>query len=227
MKTNGTRAAKKSSGTRKIMAAALTSLGLLAACGQPASLPTGTLGTASYAARPELQDADSQAILARYTGDPELLAALQTAYGEGAPAAVTPDVPAVNGLSLASDRLAYIKSVGWGRIGNYDAQYAAYASSRSLPYPGLDWSRDGCSAPDGLGLSYREDFRPACNVHDFGYRNLKVYQRTDANRRTTDEVFHGNMDGICAAKSWYKRPACYTAAYAYYQAVRIGGGSSF
>ncbi|WP_425147865.1 phospholipase A2 [Deinococcus sp.] len=215
-----------------LMAVTLVTAGLLAACGQQASVPqvsadlSGT-AVAGYAARPELQDAGSQAILAQYAGDPGLLAALQTAYGERAAQAVTPDIPALGGLSLTSDRLAYVKSVGWGSVNNYDGQYARYAGSSSLPYPGLDWSRDGCSAPDGLGLGYREDFRPACNVHDFGYRNLKVYERTDANRKTTDEVFHGNMDVICAAKSWYKRPACYAASYAYYQGVRIGGGSSF
>ncbi|WP_407568767.1 phospholipase A2 [Deinococcus altitudinis] len=198
--------------------------GLLAACGQQGSVPVS--GVADYAQRPELQDQGSQAILARYGNDPGLLAALQTAYGERAPEAVQADVPALSGLSLSSDRLAYVKSVGWGSTANYNGQYAAHAGS-SLPYAGLDWSRDGCSTPSGLGLGYTEDFRPACNVHDFGYRNLKVFERTDANRKTTDEAFHGNMDAICAAKSWYKRPACYSASYAYYQGVRVGGGSSF
>ncbi len=214
---------------RNMVTLSVVSVGLLAACGQQANLSAS--GVAAYQLRPELQDADSQAILARYGTDPGLLAALQTAYGERAPEAVQTSLPTLNGLSLGnlsleSDRLSYVKSVGWGNVGNYNGQYAAYALS-ALPSPGLDWSRDGCSAPDGLGLGYREDFRPACNVHDFGYRNLRVFERTDANRKTTDEVFHGNMDVICAAKSWYKRPACYTAAYAYYQGVRIGGGSSF
>ncbi|GGJ75061.1 phospholipase A2 [Deinococcus aquiradiocola] len=197
---------------------------LLAACGQQAT--PAAQDAAGYAARPELQDAGSQAILARYGDDPGLLAALQVAYGERAAQAPTVAVPTLTGLSLDGDRLAYVKSVGWGSVPNYDAQYARY-SVTALPYPGLDWTRDGCSAPDGLGLGYREDFRPACNVHDFGYRNLKVYERTDANRKTTDEVFHANMDGICAAKSFLKRPACYAASYAYYQGVRVGGSSSF
>ena len=209
---------------RNVMVLSVVSAGLLAACGQQAEGPASNV--ASYSSRPELQDADSQAILARYGNDPGLLAALQTAYGERAPEAVQADIPTLNGLSLEGDRLVYVKSVGWGSTANYNGQYATYAFG-GLPYPGLDWSRDGCSAPDGLGLGYREDFRPACNVHDFGYRNLRVFERTDANRKTTDEVFHGNMDVICAAKSWYKRPACYSAAYAYYQGVRIGGGSSF
>lgn len=209
---------------RNVMVLSVVSAGLLAACGQQAKGPDSSV--AAYSSRPELQDADSQAILARYGNDPGLLAALQTAYGERAPEAVQADIPTLNSLSLEGDRLAYVKSVGWGSVSSYNGQYAAYAFS-PLPYPGLDWSRDGCSAPDGLGLGYREDFRPACNVHDFGYRNLRVFERLGANRKTTDEVFHGNMDVICAAKSWYKRPACYSAAYAYYQGVRVGGDSSF
>ncbi|MBZ9750322.1 phospholipase [Deinococcus sp. HMF7604] len=212
---------------RRTLVPAVILSALLAACGQtaPQTAATGS-EVSAYAARPELQDADSQAILARYGNDPELLKSLQEAYGERPTVLSLPAVPALTGLDYASDRLAYVKRVGWGTVSNYNGQYSAYAGTSS-PYTGLDWSRDGCSAPDGLGLGYREDFRPACNVHDFGYRNLKVYQRTDANRKTTDEAFHTNMKTICAAKSWYARPACVSAAYAYYQAVRVGGSGSF
>ncbi len=206
-----------------LLPAAALSLTLMA-CGQTPSQQAAA--PAAYAQRPELQDAGSQAILQRYGNDPGLLAALQEAYGERPGTLTLPAAPAITGLDLNSDRLAYVKRTGWGTVGNYNAQYAAYAFT-GQPYPGLDWTRDGCSAPDGLGLGYREDFRPACNVHDFGYRNLKVYERTSDNRKTTDEAFYTNMKSICAAKSWYKRPACYSAAYAYYQGVRIGGGDSF
>ncbi|UBV41741.1 phospholipase [Deinococcus taeanensis] len=205
---------------RRVLPAVVLSVAL-AACSQP-PLPTAS----DYAARPELQDAGSQAILARYGNDPGLIAALQEAYGERPTTLTYPNVPALGAQDYVTDRLEYVKRTGWGTVPNYNSQYAAY-SSTSLPYTGLDWSRDGCSAPDGLGLGYREDFRPACNVHDFAYRNLKVYQRTDANRLTSDEVFYTNMKVICAAKSWYARPACYSAAYTYYQGVRVGGSSNF
>lgn len=217
----------------KRVLAALCLGSTLAACGQTSSPAPDTRKsqpslTGDYAARPELQDAGSQAILARYGNDPGLLLALQEAYGERPADLQLPAVPEA-GLSaqdLASDRLAYIKRTGWGTVSNYDAQYSAFSATAD-PYPGLDWSRDGCSAPDGIGLGYREDFRPACNVHDFAYRNLKVYERTSANRLTSDEAFYTNMKATCAAKSWYARPACYSAAYAYYQGVRVGGSGSF
>ncbi|WP_216318497.1 phospholipase A2 [Deinococcus aestuarii] len=202
----------------------------LAACGQTpgASTPPTAQGTltASYASRPELQDVESQAILARYGNDPGLLAALQEAYGERPATFERPQAPLISGLDLAGDRLAYVKRIAWGTVPAYNAEYANQAGVNSV-YPGLDWTRDGCSAPDGLGLGYREDFRPTCNVHDFGYRNLKVYERTSANRLATDDAFYANMKTVCAAKSWYTRPACYSAAYAYYQGVRVGGGASF
>lgn len=209
---------------KKLVALSAVFAALLAACGQ--TTPTATQAS-DYAARPELQDAGSQAILARYGNDPGLLLALQEAYGERPAQLALPNLPYMTAQDMASDRLNYVKSVGWGTVANYNGQFAAYSGSTTLPYVGLDWSRDGCSTPDGLGLGYTEDFRPACNVHDFGYRNLKVYERTDGNRKTTDEVFYVNMKTICAAKSWYKQPACYSAAYAYYQGVRVGGGSSF
>ncbi|THF88558.1 phospholipase [Deinococcus sp. KSM4-11] len=213
---------------RHLPLTALCTVTLLAACSHSApTVPQASTSTAPYAARPELQDAGSQTILRQYANDPGLIAALQEAYGERSSSVTLPKVPAISGLDLASDRIAYVKRTGWGTVGNYTAQYAAYATSSTLPYPGLDWTRDGCSAPDGLGLGYREDFRPACNVHDFAYRNLKVYERTDANRATSDSAFYTNMKSICATKSWYARPACYAAAYAYYEGVRIGGGSSF
>ncbi|MPY66078.1 phospholipase [Deinococcus sp. SDU3-2] len=211
---------------RPIPALSLALLPLaLAACGAPPPAPAPSL-TADYAARPELQDPDSQAILARYGDDPGLLAALQEAYGERPADLSRPQVPLLTGQDLASDRLAYVKRVAWGTVAAYNGQYTAYAGT-ARPYSGLDWTRDGCSAPDGVGLGYREDFRPACHVHDFGYRNLKVYERTSANRLNTDDAFYANMKAICAAKSWYVRPACYSAAYAYYQGVRVGGAGSF
>ena len=58
-----------------------------------------------------------------------------------------PTAPAITGLDYASDRLAYIKRTGWGTVSNYNSQYSAYAGT-SAPYTGLDWGRDGCSAPD-------------------------------------------------------------------------------
>ncbi len=216
---------------KRLLAVSAVAVSLLAACGQTtpdasnASAGGGPL-VRDYLHRPELRDASSQAVLAQYGNHPGLLAALQEAYSPQPQAALSWPQVRLGAQDLASERLTYIKRTGWGTVAHYDSQYAAYTGT-ALPYAGLNWTRDGCSAPEGVGLGYREDFRPACNVHDFAYRNLKVYERTDANRKTSDEVFYTNMKAICAAKSWYARPACYSAAFAYYEGVRVGGGSSF
>lgn len=199
---------------------------VLVACGQ-SSPAVQKSWVNDYLDRPELQDEESQAILKQYSHDPLLLKSLQEAYGERPQELKYPQIHLqIDRLDLKSNRLVYIKKVAWGKIARYNQQYAAYAKT-SRPFPGLDWSRDGCSAPKGLGLGYRNDFRPACYVHDFAYRNLKVYQRTEYNRKISDQVFHTNMKSICKAKKWYKRPACYVVAYAYYKVVRIGGKKSF
>lgn len=203
----------------------LALIGFLIACGQSPSSQESLV--VDYLNRPELQDKESQAILKKYGQDPLLLQSLQEAYGERAFELSYPETSShVMPLGLSDDRLEYIKQVAWDTPAYYNEQYAAN-SENSGPYTGLDWSRDGCSAPDGLGLGYRYIFRPACYVHDFAYRNLKVYQRTESNRKVSDQIFHINMKAICKTKAWYKRPACCTAAYAYYQGVRIGGRSSF
>lgn len=204
----------------------VTMASLLAACSQQSGVTAPLVSVASYQTRPELQDPASQAILRQYPENPDLLAALQTAYGERRADQVQPEAPLLHGLGLEEDRLSYIKSVAWNSVSNYDGQYTLYART-NLPYSDVNWERNGCSAPDGLGLGYREDFYPACNVHDFGYHNLGRWEATDENRRATDQNFHSNMDAICADKRWYKRPACYAASFAYYEAVRVGGGPVF
>lgn len=203
----------------------LALIGFLVACGQsPSSQEPLAI---DYLNRPELQDKESQVIIKKYGQDPLLLQSLQEAYGERSFELKYPEIESsVTPLDLSVERLEYIKQVAWNTPDHYNDQYDAYAGN-SQPYAGLNWSRDGCSAPDGLGLGHRDIFRPACYVHDFAYRNLKVYQRTENNRKISDQIFHTNMKAICKTKAWYKRPACCTAAYAYYKGVRVGGRSSF
>jgi Prokaryotic phospholipase A2 len=128
--------------------------------------------------------------------------------------------------SPAEQRLAYVKALAWGDMAGYEAAYADRANTPAL-YPGLNWSRDGCSAPSGLDLGYGEIFRPACNHHDFGYRNLKVLERTPENRETTDHAFYADMRAICGALPPLRQPECGAAALIYESGVRLGGSSHF
>lgn len=213
---------------RRALPAVAVLSAVLMSCGQSTS-PAGAALSApmsSYAARPELQDAGSQAVLSRYGDDPELLRSLQEAYGERPFDLSLPAVPGLSAQDLASDRLAYVKRTGWGSVNNYDAQYAAYRGT-SQPYAGLNWTRDGCSAPDGLGLGYREDFLPACNVHDFAYRNLGREAHTPENRLRSDAALLRNLQTICGSLARAQRPGCLAAASAYVRAVRWRGAEHF
>lgn len=210
----------------------------LASCGQQATTPapdqTGSTPAAEksvaeqiseFAKRPELQDADSQAILRDHANDPIMLDSLKRAYGQETStpndAALAAQETGFNQMdTLATGKAGYAQSVAWG-------SYAHYRSEKASPnYSGLNWSSDGCSAPKGMGLGYNDDFRPACDVHDFGYRNLPhliSIPYWPYNRLRTDMAFLRNMQTICAAKAWYKEPPCYAAATAYYTAVKNFG----
>ena len=186
--------------------------------------PTVAEQIAAFAQRPELQDAESQAILKEYANDPLLLQGLKEAYGlpnEGLNAEALALQAGHPGLSSqATGKAGYAQSVAWGSISHYAAE------RRSPNYSGLNWNYDGCSAPSGLGLGYSDFFRSACNVHDFGYRNLPKLISIPYwpyNKARTDSAFLSNMRGQCNSKSWYARPGCYAAAQAYYHAVDIGG----
>jgi len=84
----------------------------------------------------------------------------------------------------------------------------------------LDWSSDGCtlSPDDPFGFV----FLPACQRHDFGYRNYHLQGRfTEDNRLALDNKFHSDMYGICGWNWWCRR-----TADVYYWAVREFGGIS-
>ncbi|WP_261664338.1 phospholipase [Deinococcus sp. Marseille-Q6407] len=126
-------------------------------------------------------------------------------------------------LARSSEAVALIKQLGWGT-----PEALAAARPRLEPlWPELDWEGNGCSTPKGLDLGHREDFTPACNVHDFAYHNLRVLEPTAANRRASDEAFRRNLWAICERKPANAQLSCYSAAAAYYAAVRLRGSTRF
>ena len=93
---------------------------------------------------------------------------------------------------------------------------------------GPNYKTDGCSSvPDYV-------FFDACAQHDFGYRNLPLFQqfRSEKYRRLADERFYSNMKARCDSKygSWYEktqRKYCKGVAYAYFIGVtKITDGGS-
>jgi Prokaryotic phospholipase A2 len=173
-----------------------------------------------YASRAELRDSQSQFLLARFAGNPGLTLALQEVYGE-VPAPLQPQVG-----PLPVGRLDFIKAVAWGTAEQFESVERQRELIDTL-HPGLDWKTDGCSTPPGVNFGYHEAFRPACLVHDFGYHNLRVMERTPGNREKTDLAFYANMKSVCNRRLPPERPSCYVVAFVYEEGVRIGGVTGF
>ncbi|KAK4139966.1 secretory phospholipase [Dichotomopilus funicola] len=97
----------------------------------------------------------------------------------------------------------------------FDISLPAFTSRRNArDPPTLIWDSDGCSdSPDN---PFGFPFVPACQRHDFGYRNYKAQNRfTDAGKLSIDNNFKDDAVGVCEA-----------LADVYYAAVRAFGGST-
>jgi len=90
--------------------------------------------------------------------------------------------------------------------------------------PRMDYSDDGCSVPVLGARADIFDFSPACERHDFGYRNSKRLGLFDVYKRRIDAVFASDLFDACKEVIVFAREQCKTTAAAYYSAVRVGGG---
>lgn len=147
-------------------------------------------------------------------------------------------------LGATSPRAQYVVDIAMGSSAQYRSARNAYWPIQngalqwrtlSVPYAGISWESDGCSAP-GMMLVWNLTFAAACDLHDFGYSNvgielsLDAINRPDANvvrdhewlRKAVDDQFLRNMRAICATSSL---TGCSTVANTYYNAVREYGGS--
>ncbi|KAG6020429.1 hypothetical protein E4U41_002838 [Claviceps citrina] len=96
------------------------------------------------------------------------------------------------------------------------------ARNRRVPAD-LDWSSDECSnSPDN---PFGFPFQPACERHDFGYRNYKAQGRfTPSSRSAIDSNLRSDLYYQC--DSVVAKKVCTALADVYYAAVRAFGGSS-
>jgi hypothetical protein len=88
----------------------------------------------------------------------------------------------------------------------------------------FDWSTDYCSASPDKPLGF--DFTLSCWHHDFGYRNYKAIGAFPANKARVDDMFYADLKRKCATYSSVVRPACYSLAWTYYEAVHNFGSLS-
>ena len=99
-------------------------------------------------------------------------------------------------------------SNAWNSARNNQGAWADY---------GFDWSTDYCSSSPDQPLGF--DFRLPCWHHDFGYRNYKSVGQFPANKSRIDSYFYYDMKTKCATYNVFVRPACYSLAWTYYEAV--------
>jgi Prokaryotic phospholipase A2 len=135
-------------------------------------------------------------------------ACLLTVLGLAAPAvAVTQE-----------QRLAVLSSWTQTSASSYGAWNSARQNQSGWADYAFDWSTDLCSASPDNPLGF--DFRLSCHRHDFGYRNYKQVGQFPANKARLDDAFYADLKRKCATYASYVRPACYSLAWVYYQAVK-------
>jgi len=109
-------------------------------------------------------------------------------------------------------------------VGSYNAWNSARLNQAAWADYQFNWSTDLCSlSPDNpLGFN----FSLSCHRHDFGYRNHKeMGQFTSGNKARVDSAFYEDLKRKCATYNFFVRPACYSLAWTYYQAVRTFGST--
>ena len=104
---------------------------------------------------------------------------------------------------------------------SYNAWNSARLNQVAWSDYAFDWSTDYCSASPDEPLGF--DFRLPCWHHDFGYRNYKHLGLFSANKDHVDSMFYYDLKTKCATYNAFVRPACYSLAWTYYEAVHNFG----
>jgi hypothetical protein len=100
----------------------------------------------------------------------------------------------------------------WNSARNNQGAWAAYA---------FDWSTDYCSSSPDNPLGF--NFALSCARHDFGYRNYKAAGQFSSNKSRLDSMLYEDLKRVCATYNIIVRPACYSLAWTYYEAVSAFG----
>lgn len=120
-------------------------------------------------------------------------------------------------------KLAVMSSWTQTSVDSYNAWNSARGNQGAWAEYAFDWSTDFCSTSPDNPLGF--DFRLSCHRHDFGYRNYKQVGQFSANKSRLDDAFYADLKRKCATYNAFVRPACYSLAWTYYQAVRAFGNA--
>jgi hypothetical protein len=122
------------------------------------------------------------------------------------------------------DRLAVLTMWTKTSVASYRAWNAARQDQAAWARYGFDWSTDYCSVSPDEPLGF--DFRIPCWHHDFGYRNWAAAGKFAANKDRVDDMFYADLKRSCVTYRPVTRPACYSLAWTYYEAVHYFGTTS-
>lgn len=104
---------------------------------------------------------------------------------------------------------------------SYNAWNAGRLNKAAWSEYAFDWSTDYCSSSPDNPLGF--NFSLSCYRHDFGYRNYKAMGQFSANKSRLDSALYADLKRVCATYNIVVRPACYSLAWTYYEAVSVFG----
>jgi hypothetical protein len=133
-------------------------------------------------------------------------------------------IPAGTAHASTTDRLTLLAAWTQPTDASITAWNAARRDRDRWASYNFDWATDYCSGGPDKPLGF--NFVNACWHHDFGYRNYKAAGQFPANKARVDDAFYAHMRRVCQSYSKVVRPACYSVAWTYYQAVRVFGASA-
>ncbi|MBB5824152.1 phospholipase [Micromonospora carbonacea] len=128
--------------------------------------------------------------------------------------------PATAAVST-SQKLGVLSSWTQTSASSYNSWNSARQDQSAWAEYAFNWSTDYCSSSPDNPLGF--NFKLSCHRHDFGYRNYKEMGQFPANKARLDSAFYEDLKRVCATYSSVVRPACYSLAWAYYEAVSIFG----
>lgn len=148
-------------------------------------------------------------------------------------AVATPVVSTIVPLSMKdigpyTDRLLFKTSMtDFQKIRNTVISNPNDPTAIDVPVGSLDWDSDGCSDSPDNPFSFK--FLPACQRHDFGYRNYKRQGRwNETTRERIDDNLYKDLKAVCRAidadATWgLQQKFCFNVAGIYFGAVRRFG----
>jgi hypothetical protein len=132
------------------------------------------------------------------------------------------------------------RKVQFSATGCNGNQPAVPVCTAPVPYNEYDWTDDGCSFPwyvkPLVPRVFREMWEPACEIHDFGYRNFGKglgLGRDEDHRRWIDDRLKVEMYKLCTRRyhrkyrDFRRRRQCHEAAYEVWAGLRHRGRDAY